>query len=315
MSISSVAVVGAGYMGGGIAQSLAQSGVACVLLDVVPGQAAARREGVVAEAEKLHRQGLVQDDQLARVHEKLSWSEDFEIAVAEADLVFEVVVEDLDVKRGVLTNIESCARDSAIIATNTSAIPIATLASALERPERFLGVHWFNPAPLLPGIELVPHATTDHALIAPVRDMLVRAGKEPAVVSDTPGFVCNRLQFALFREAARMVEDGVATPQEIDVVARASFGFRLALYGPFAVADMAGLDVYASAFHTLEDGLGERFSIPPSLQERIERGDLGIKTGGGYLGLSAEDARALIGERDSAYAQLGRLRLSLQEMQ
>ena len=155
--------------------------------------------------------------------------------------------------------------------------------------------------------------STDRTLIEPIVDMLTRAGKEPAVVPDIPGFVCNRLQMALFKEAARMIEDGVSTAAEIDTVVKASFGFRLPFYGPFAIADMAGLDIYAAAYGTLEKGLGERFSIPPSLKERVDRGDYGIKTGGGYLGLSAEEAQALVSERDRSYASLGLLRQSLRE--
>jgi 3-hydroxybutyryl-CoA dehydrogenase len=227
--------------------------------------------------------------------------------------VFEVVFERIDVKHEVLRRIEAAAAPEAIIATNTSAIPIGELAEALERPERFLGVHWFNPAPLLPGIEVIPHETTDRSVIPPILDMLRAAGKEPAVVSDTPGFVCNRLQFALFREAARMVEDGDASPEEIDTIVRASFGFRLALYGPFAVADMAGLDVYANSYVSLQKALGDRFSVPPSLQERVASGDLGIKSGGGYLGLDEDEARELVAARDNAYVQLSRLRSSLVE--
>jgi 3-hydroxybutyryl-CoA dehydrogenase len=300
-------------MGGGIAQSLAQSGVACTLLDVDPAAAEARRAQVLDTAADYLAKGFIDEGRLERLQANLFWSDDFETTVREADLVFEVVFERIDVKHEVLRRIEAAAAPEAIIATNTSAIPIGELAEALERPERFLGVHWFNPAPLLPGIEVIPHETTDRSVIPPILDMLRAAGKEPAVVSDTPGFVCNRLQFALFREAARMVEDGDASPEEIDTIVRASFGFRLALYGPFAVADMAGLDVYANSYVSLQKALGDRFSVPPSLQERVASGDLGIKSGGGYLGLDEDEARELVAARDNAYVQLSRLRSSLVE--
>lgn len=313
VAVTRIAVVGAGYMGGGIAQSLAQSGIVCTLLDAAPDGARTRHAQVLDTAADYRAKDFIDDAQLERLRANLHWSDDFDATVAAADLVFEVVFERLDVKHEVLRRIEAAVGPDTVIATNTSAIPIGELAAALERPERFLGVHWFNPAPLLPGIEVIPHDTTDRDIIPPIVDMLRAAGKEPAVVSDTPGFVCNRLQFALFREAARMVEDGDASPAEIDTIVRASFGFRLALYGPFAVADMAGLDVYANSYVSLEKALGDRYTVPPSLAERVAAGDLGIKSGGGYLGLDDDEARELVSARDNAYVQLSRLRASLVE--
>lgn len=306
-----LAIVGAGYMGGDIAKTLAQSGISCTLLDAVEGGAEKRRLHVLAMAEEKVRTGFLDEEALASIRDNLHASEDFEGVVAGADLIFEVVFEQLEVKHEVLRRIEASAAPGAVLATNTSAMPIADLAAVLERPERFLGVHWFNPATLLPGIEVIPHASTDTSLIPPIVEMLTAAGKEPAVVSDTPGFVCNRLQFALFKEAALMVEEGAASPQEIDIVVRASFGFRLALYGPFAVADMAGLDIYANSYVSLEKALGARFEVPLSLKERVDRGDLGIKSGGGYLGLDADEAAALVRDRDIAYFKLAQLRAAL----
>lgn len=308
-----LAIVGAGYMGGGIAQTLAQSGVHCTLLDAVDGAAQSRRDQIVDSVPQLVSDGFLTAEAGERLAANLYASDDFDATIADADFVFEVVFERIDIKHDVLSRIEAVAKPDAVIATNTSAIPIGELATVLERPQRFLGVHWFNPAPLLPGVEIIPHATTDHAVIPGIVEMLEAAGKEPAVVSDTPGFVCNRLQFALFREAARMVEDGHAEPAEIDKIVRASFGFRLALYGPFAVADMAGLDVYANSYVSLEAALGDRFTVPPSLKERVDSGDLGIKSGGGYLALSAEEAAQLVQERDRAYLRLGQLRAELRE--
>lgn len=311
MDITRIAIVGAGYMGGGIAQELSKTGVPCVLLDAVEGRAAQRLDEVRTTADEYVEKGFLTSEERDRIHANLSASEDKASTIAGADLVFEVVFEELGLKHEVLKMIEAHAKPGAIIATNTSAIPIGDLAEALETPERFIGVHWFNPAPLLPGVEVIPHSTTDQAIVEPIMELLQAAGKEPAVVADTPGFVCNRLQFALFREAAKMVEEGAASPEQIDTIVRASFGFRLALYGPFAVADMAGLDVYANSYVSLERVYGERFSVPPSLKERVDAGDLGIKTGGGYLGLSEEEARDMLTARDNAYSQLLNLRRSL----
>lgn len=306
-----VAIVGAGYMGGGIAQTLAKAGAHCVVVDVDAARAEEARVRIVAQARDFEAKGYFAAGSADGIEQRLTASGDQATALADADLIFEVVFEELELKRKVISGIEKHARPDAIIASNTSAIPIGAMASVLEKPDRFFGIHWFNPAQLLPGVEIIPGKDSDPELIPGIVALLTAAGKEPAVVPDTPGFVCNRLQFALFKEAALMLEEGLVTADQIDTVVKASFGFRLALYGPFAVADMAGLDVYANSYTSLERELGERFTVPDSLRERVAQGDLGIKSGGGYLGLDAEEADALIGARDASYVALGALRREL----
>ena len=137
---------------------------------------------------------------------------------------------------------------------------------------------------------------------------LTALGKIAVVVGDGPGFVANRIQFAMFREAARIVEDGVATPEQVDEIVRSSFGFRLPFFGPFTIADMAGLDVYADIFDTLERGLGDGFTAPAVLRDHVARGEYGVKAGRGFLELSQDEARELIDRRDRAYVALARLR-------
>ncbi|WP_158268757.1 3-hydroxyacyl-CoA dehydrogenase family protein [Salinibacterium hongtaonis] len=306
-----VAIVGAGYMGGGIGQTLARGGATVVLLDRDPAAAEAGHRRVVEQAADFEEKGYFDKGDAGAIAARISWSGDIAASVASADLIFEVVFEDLEVKKPVLLEIEKHARPDAIIASNTSAIPIAAMAEVLSTPERFFGIHFFNPAQLLPGVEVIPGEKSDRSLIPGILELLTAAGKEPAVVPDTPGFVCNRLQFALYKEAVKMVEEGAVSPEQIDTVVKASFGFRLALYGPFQVGDMAGLDVYASSYKSLEAELGERYTVPDSLRERVESGDFGIKTGGGYLGLSEDEAARLIAGRDKAYVALGALRREL----
>ena len=308
-----VAIVGAGYMGGGIAQTLAKAGARCVVVDVDAAKADQALERINAQARDFEAKGYFPVGSAAIIEANITASGDQATALADADLIFEVVFEELELKKRVIAGIEQHARPDAIIASNTSAIPIGEMASVLERPGRFFGIHWFNPAQLLPGVEVIPAADSDLSLVPGIVELLTAAGKEPAVVPDTPGFVCNRLQFALFKEAALMLEEGLVTADQIDTVVKASFGFRLALYGPFAVADMAGLDVYANSYRSLERDLGERYAVPVSLKERVDRGDLGIKSGGGYLGLNEDEAKQLIGARDESYVALGALRRELAE--
>jgi len=187
-------------------------------------------------------------------------------------------------------------------------IPVAELATGLQSPERFLRVHWFVPPLLVPCVEVIPAAATDERVVEKVVAALTQLGKKAVVVGDGPGFVANRIQFALFREAARIVEVALASPSQVDEVVRSSFGFRLPFFGPFTIADMAGLDVYADIFDTLERGLGAEFAAPAILSERVERGDFGVKTGRGFLALSQAQADDLVERRDRAYVELARLR-------
>jgi 3-hydroxybutyryl-CoA dehydrogenase len=303
-----VAVVGAGTMGVGIAQAFATHAVTTVLVDASPELSDAARESAVALLARLEAAGNVAPGSTETGERHLTAAVSIAGAVADADLVVEAVFERPDAKERAYREIEAGARDDAVIATNTSSIPITQLAAAMRLPQRFLGVHWFVPALLVPCVEVIPTASTDAAVVDRVLGALTALGKIAVVVGDAPGFVANRIQFAMFREAARIVEEGVATPEQVDEIVRSSFGFRLPFFGPFAIADMAGLDVYADIFETLERSLGEGFSAPAALRERVARGEYGVKAGRGFLELSEEQARELIDRRDSAYVALARLR-------
>jgi 3-hydroxybutyryl-CoA dehydrogenase len=168
-----------------------------------------------------------------------------------------------------------------------------------------------NPAPFIPAVELIATADTSTATLNEVEQLIRAAGKVPARVADSPGFIANRLQFALFKEAVRMVEEGLATPSEVDTVVSNAFGFRLALFGPFAIADMAGLDVYEASYRSLEATFGERLAAPRMLSELVDQGKIGLKSGGGFLDIGADNATALVDYRNHAYAALSALRAEL----
>jgi 3-hydroxybutyryl-CoA dehydrogenase len=308
---SRVAVVGAGTMGIGIAHVFATSGVPTVLVDASPELTDAALARAFELLGRLEADGTVAQGATRAAEQHLS-AASLADAVRDADLVVEAVVERPDVKAEVYEAIEAAAPDDAIVATNTSSIPIARLAAELRRPERFLGVHWFVPPLLVPCVEVIPAPATAGDVVDRVVELLARLGKAPVVVGDGPGFVANRIQFAMFKEATRIVEDGLAGPEQVDEVVRSSFGFRLPFFGPFTIADLAGLDVYADIFETLEDGLGEGFAAPRVLREHVDRGELGVKTGRGFLELSESQADELIDRRNRAYVALGRLRQELE---
>ncbi|TJZ96100.1 3-hydroxyacyl-CoA dehydrogenase family protein [Actinacidiphila oryziradicis] len=310
-AVKRAAVVGSGYMGGGIAQVLALAGLDVVLGDVDAERAEAARRRLIEEAGRFVDRGLFEPGAVETITARLSAARSVEAAVSDVDYVTEAVFESREVKKAALARISGATAPSTIIGTNTSAIPIEELSEAVEHPERFLGVHWMNPAPFVPGVELIPGPSTAASVVDTAEALMVAAGKTPARVSDSPGFVANRLQFALYKEAVRVVEEGLATPEQIDAVVSNAFGFRLALFGPFAIGDMAGLDVYAASYESLAAEYGERLAAPELLTKTVEAGNLGLKSGRGFLDIPAEDAAALVAYRDKAYAALSSLRKKL----
>jgi 3-hydroxybutyryl-CoA dehydrogenase len=275
------AVVGAGTMGGGFAQLLALAGVECVIADASPEAAEAACERAVAEAAGFAAAGLMPEDAASRIAERLRAADDVAGAAEGADVLFEAVTEDPTVKVEVLTAAEAALAPDAILATNTSAIPIAELAGALRHPERFLGVHWFNPALWVPCVELIAGPATSATAVDAMEALLRTLGKRPVRVGDGAGFVGNRIQFAMFREAALVVAEGLATAEQVDDVVRHSFGWRLPFLGPFQIADFAGLDVYAGAYRALEAAFGERLAAPALVEDMVAQGRLGVKSGAG----------------------------------
>ncbi|MCQ9388207.1 3-hydroxyacyl-CoA dehydrogenase family protein [Brevibacterium sp. 50QC2O2] len=308
MNIEKVTVVGAGYMGGGIAQSLAMVGFDVTIADVSVEAAEKSLTRLQREAREFEEQGLfpagAADTITAHLHTNGTIAE----AVADADFIEEAVFEVLDVKRSVLATISEHARPDAIIGTNTSTIPVHELVSAVSHPERFLTVHFSNPAPFIPGVELVAGEATAPEVIETVKELLAAAGREGAQVADTPGMVLNRLQYALLKEATSVVEEGVANVEDVDTIVRTTFGFRLGFFGPFAIADQAGLDVYANCFKTFEEAFGQRMAQPALLTEAVASGAKGVKNGRGLTGEFDEETSAeLIAYRNKAYAKMQQL--------
>ena len=270
-------------MGLGVAECFAAAGIRVLLTDATP-ELTREAKGRLVRRTKGHADaGLLAEGAVGRV-EAVETADDVAGAVGDVDLVFEAVPEDIGLKEEILNSCSAAAPRDAVIVSNTSSLPINDLSEFVGRPERFCGMHWFNPPEWTPGVEVIP-----------------------AVVGDGPGFVANRIQNALFLEALRVVEEGLASPQEVDEVVRSCFGFRLPFFGPFQISDMAGLDVYENVLDVLKEGLGERFTAPESLRKLVEEGRTGTKSGAGFLQYTDEERERLLLERDRRYAALGEL--------
>lgn len=301
---SRVAVIGGGYMGGGIAQVFAMHGHRVSVADQDADISARAVARLCAEARSFETAGLIEPGAGERIVANLRAAKSLEDAVGDADYVTEAVPEVPGIKAETLRRIFAALPPNAVVGSNTSAIPISELAASVSAPQRFLGVHWMNPAPFVPGVELIPSEATSASALAFAEALIASVGKSPTRVADSPGFVANRLQFALFKEAATIVEEGLASPEQVDAVVRSTFGFRLALFGPFTIGDMAGLDVYRSSYETLAAEYGDRFAAPGLLADAVDEGNLGLKSGVGLIERTPEEAAELVAYRDHAYSRL-----------
>ncbi len=302
-----IAVIGSGYMGGGIAQVFGLAGARVALADISAEIAEKNYHRLIAESKEFVSEGLFPAGATDILEENLWPAASLAEAVSNADFIEEAVPEVLAIKNDTLRQISSAARPDAIIGSNTSTISIGDMADAVSNPGRFLGVHFSNPSPFVPGVEIIPHAGTEESVVTRARQLIHDSGKQTAQVKDVTGFVLNRLQYALFHEATQLVEDGTATAEDIDTLVRTTFGFRLPFFGPFAIADMAGLDVYDFCYRSLQTGFPERFATPKVLTELVEAGKLGTKTGAGFLNVPADRIPDLIAYRNKAYVLMQKL--------
>lgn len=234
-------------------------------------------------------------------------------AVQDADVCIEAAIEQLGVKQEIFTGLATHTREDTILATNTSALVVSEIAEPLspDRRSRTLGSHFFNPPDVVPAVEVVPLPETDPMVVARMTNLLADAGKEPAIVADTPGFVANRIQHAMIAEAWRCFDEGIATPEAIDRIVSGSFGFRLFAYGPFALGDFNGLDIYQSVLESLAAAYGDRFAPPAGLVERVERGAVGIRAGEGALSHGDGETERAVERRDRILRRLAELRVSV----
>ena len=286
MAKARIAVIGAGLMGHGIAQVFALAGHDVAIYDPVMASLDSAKARIVTNLKDLG------DDQSAveRVHP----TPDLAVAVRDADYVVEAVLDDLALKQKLFGEIEQHVRPDTILASNTSVIPITSIMQGLSRRERALGTHWWNPPYLVPLVEVIGTQWTSPAAIDFTMALHKDAGKQPAhVKKDVPGFIGNRLQHALWREAIALVEHGICDAETVDSVIKASFGRRLAVLGPLENADLVGTDLTLAIHQTVLPDIEHRPGPSPYLEELVAQKKLGFKSGEGFRTWSTEEQAAL----------------------
>jgi 3-hydroxybutyryl-CoA dehydrogenase len=273
MKFEDVLVVGAGQMGGGIAQVVATSGRHVSLYDAQPGATDRALETMERSLAKLEEKGGPPAGEVLR---RITVVED----LVPAALMIEAVVEDADVKEQLFHRADEVLPPAAVLASNTSSIPIATLAAATDRPDKVIGMHFFNPVPVLKLVEIIRGRGTSDETAEAITELAQELGKTPAVANDFPGFVSNRILMPFINEAVWALHDGVAEAEAIDTIAKLGFAHPL---GPLALADLIGLDTCVAIMEVLQEGLGDdRYAPCPLLGEHIAAGRLGRKSGAGF---------------------------------
>ena len=275
-----LAVIGAGLMGSGIAQVAAQAGWDVVLRDVTDAALARGKAGIRASYGKFVAKGKLEEADADAALARITMTTDLD-AVADADIVVEAIFEQLDAKHEIFRALDKLVRDEAVLASNTSAIPITKIAAVTGRPERVVGTHFFSPVPMMGLCELVRGYKTSDETLATAREFAESVGKTCIVVNrDVAGFVTTRLISALVVEAAKLYESGVASAEDIDTACKLGFGHAM---GPLATADLTGVDILLHATGNIyAESQDEKFAPPELMRRMVDAGDIGRKSGQGF---------------------------------
>lgn len=299
--IKTVAVIGTGIMGVGIVQSFAEAGLNVRMIDIrreAVDQGVALVKANLALFEEFDLLKEKPEAILARIEP--TTSTDTAENVRGCDFIVESIQEVLDSKRQIFAQLDSLSSE-VIIASNTSSMTMDTLTEGLKTPERMLGLHYFNPAHIIPAVEIHKNKATTEEAVARTKALMIKTGKKPVVVlKSLPGFIINRLTGAMEREIDNLLDEGVVTPEDLDIAVKASYGFRLSCMGPMEAEDMIGLDTAARVSGNVYKALSNRTEPSPELLEKVSRGELGIKSGKGwydYTGQTREQVTNKINRR------------------
>jgi 3-hydroxyacyl-CoA dehydrogenase len=297
-AVKKAAVIGTGTMGPGMGAVLERAGVDVALYDVSQEQLEKARPGVDLARSVLDRLGSEGNGSGGA---ELRFESDLAAALDGVDMVVEAVPEKLELKQQVFADFERHVSPETILASNTSGIPITKIAENLEHPERAIGTHWSNPPHLIPMIEIIPGERTSKEVTAATQELVRQIGYFPCTLKkEVPGFVENRVLYAIMRECLALVDEGVVDAEELDLNVKWGIGYKLAVVPPMALLDMAGLDIYNAVASYLNQDLSNEKGVSSTITERVDQGKLGIKTGGGLFDYDAGRAAELQKERAAA---------------
>lgn len=303
-----IGIIGAGTMGHGIARCFAVKGWQVRLFDAKPEMRDTALSRIRANLKVFVEAGILDRASAEGPLEQVTLCDTLAAAAVGPELIIETISEELNLKRRLFAELEGLVKQERILCTNTSAISISAISQDLKHPERVLGTHFWNPPHVLPCVEVIKSAYTSEAVFEKVVDIIAAIGKEPIrVLKDVPGFVGNRMQHALQREAMNLVDQGIAAPEDVDRVVKYGFGLRLALMGPLERADLGGLDITYRVQKYLLPYLCNETDPSPLLTEKVAAGLLGAKSGQGYYSWPPEKTADTIKKRDRLLLELIKL--------
>lgn len=297
-----IGIIGAGTMGVGIAQVAATAGCKVVLFDANAPQIDKALSGLEKTLQKLAEKGKISQEKAAEIRNNIVKGEALQ-DLKDSELVIEAIIENKEIKTKVFTELESYVSENCIIGSNTSSISITSLGAELKKPERFIGIHFFNPAPLMPLVEVIPSLLTEKTLAEKIYNLMKEWGKTPVIAKDIPGFIVNRIARPYYGEALRIVEENIAAPEQVDEAMKTLGNFKM---GPFELMDLIGIDVnFAVTTTVYKDYFYDPKYKPSLLQQRMSEAKLhGRKTGKGFYDYSEGAERAIAQKDDALYQQI-----------
>ena len=297
--IKTVGVIGGGTMGQGIIQNFAEAGLNVIVFDVDHGQLDLCLKQIEANL-KLFKNNLLLKEKVPYVLSRISTAliDDLETEIGKCDFFLESVPEKIELKRQIFARLDICKKD-VILASNTSSLTVDAIAANMKTPERVIGVHYFNPAHIMPLVEIHYGSKTSEGVIALTKELMLNVGKEVIIVKKAlPGLIVNRIAGAMGREIESLLDKGIVTPEEIDIAARACYGFRASVIGPIEGYDMIGLDILAAVGKSLYPTLDNSDLPPQFLYDKVQRGELGVKSGKGYYDYTGKSRARILDQQN-----------------